>query len=76
MKKSPFKFLGIASGIASARAKIMNTPEQTSSYGGISDMFKKALKATAPKAARRMMGEARQAFADFCTSWSYTTSNS
>ena len=65
MKKSPFKFLGIASGIASARAKIMNTPDQTSSYGGISDMFKRALGATVPKAAARMLSEARQAFADF-----------
>ena len=65
MKKSPFKFLGMVSGIPAARAKIMNTPDQTSSYGGISDMFKRALGATVPKAAARMLSEARQAFADF-----------
>jgi len=66
MKKSPFKFIiPMGSGVAAARAKIMNTPEQTSSYSGISDMFKRALNATSPQAATRMMSEAREAFADF-----------
>lgn len=42
-----------------------NKPDQTSSYEGISDMFKKALRAKDYKSSRRFMEEAREAFADF-----------
>ena len=42
-----------------------NKPDQTSSYEGISDMFKKALRAKDYKSSRKFMEEAREAFADF-----------